>query len=169
MSAPSDLLIGRFVNAAHNYIKWVDDLESPQPIDMLRLHGLLGELQAAVVPIGYCEPPDDSPEVMPLSEHSEKYVALITKFKALPIEHYWNIFDPLQDSDPVEGSIHDDLADIYLDICKGLRHFSAGRIPDAVWAWRWGYFNHWGRHLVDAQSALREYLQHEAAEFFSKR
>ena len=61
----------------------------------------------------------------------------------LGVDLYWEVFDPRELSEPVAGSLSDDLADIYRDLRRGLA--AAERdIEEAVWDWRFSYETHWG-------------------------
>ena len=46
------------------------------------------------------------------------------------------------------------LADIYRDVHEGLVLWEMARPEQAVWEWRFGYWSHWGAHLVEALSAI---------------
>ncbi len=52
------------------------------------------------------------------------------------------------------GSGPDDLAEIAVDLIEVLWLFENDSENDAVWQFRWGYQNHWGRHAHE----LRLYL-----------
>lgn len=69
---------------------------------------------------------------------------------------YRVVFDPTDadDRDPVVSSLADDLTDIYRDLADGLALWEAGRQTDAAWEWQFGYWSHWGRHLVNAARML---------------
>jgi hypothetical protein len=68
---------------------------------------------------------------------------------------YWTVFDPTADEDPILGDLADDLGDIYRDLETGLRALDAGISPQAVvFDWRYGFRDHWGRHLTEALRAL---------------
>ncbi len=71
------------------------------------------------------------------------------------INDYSFVFDPYdQTSAPVIGSLADDLADIYSDLHTGLVLHAAQANDDAIWQWRFGFENHWGRHAAHALYAL---------------
>jgi hypothetical protein len=48
------------------------------------------------------------------------------------------------------GWLADDLADIWRDLENGLMFVDAGSETDAVWEWRFSFWNHWGQHTVGA-------------------
>jgi hypothetical protein len=66
-------------------------------------------------------------------------------------------FDPYDpsDSDPVVGSLADDVADICRDLKDGLLAFNANEVDDAVWQWTFSFEAHWGLHAASALLAMR--------------
>jgi hypothetical protein len=79
----------------------------------------------------------------------------------LPLGVYWQALQPLDlngDGSVGAGSLDDDLSEIRADVARGLALFDAGRVEEAVWDWRFGFWAHWGAHLVAAQRALHEHL-----------
>ena len=86
------------------------------------------------------------------------------------IEHdvYWEVYEPFADEkpDPIQGSISDDLADIWHDIKMGLSIFDSQKpncVKNAVWHWRFSFGSHWGYHVAGAIRALTAL---HAAEFY---
>lgn len=73
------------------------------------------------------------------------------------MDTYWEVFDPLQLSEPVAGSLDDDVRDIYCDLYRGLRLYDDPDVSwkSAVWEWRFHFERHWGDHAVDALRALQ--------------
>jgi hypothetical protein len=68
---------------------------------------------------------------------------------------YWDVHDPTQKDKPVAGSLAADLSEIRFDLQQGLLALERGEPVEAVvWEWRFGFENHWGRHLVDALRAI---------------
>lgn len=74
-------------------------------------------------------------------------------------EWYYEVFDPynLDDSDPMEHSLLDDIIDIYYElkianikIEKNIPEY----IEDGIWDIIFGRNNHWGNHAVNAIRAL---------------
>ena len=76
---------------------------------------------------------------------------------------HWRVFDPTKvtKDDPLLGDLADDLADIYCDLRRGLDAWDsadAATRREILWTWRFGYESHWGRHLVEALSAIYNLL-----------
>jgi hypothetical protein len=73
---------------------------------------------------------------------------------------YYNACEPNLDADPeyLVGSLADDIADIYCDVCTGLRMYRAGHRLDAAWHWRFSFQSHWGSHAADAIRVLHRHV-----------
>jgi hypothetical protein len=67
---------------------------------------------------------------------------------------YWEIFDPYEQSEPVAGSLSDDVLDVYQDIARGLALWDAAHHLAAIWQWRFHFEVHWGDHAIDALRGL---------------
>jgi hypothetical protein len=142
-----------FVEAARTYIAWVEGRRH----DLRALHVILARLQFAAASLPDVET-DDEPVAGP-PDTRPAYADIVSTFADLPIDRYIMMFAPLEaDAQPVQGSLPDDLADIYLDLLDGFRYFEAGQAREAAWHWRFEYYSHWGRHLAHAQTAIWQYL-----------
>lgn len=97
---------------------------------------------------------DDIPDVPAVQRN-----AALERFKDFPFQYYWEIFTPITEEpeEPVCGDIADDFADIYADIKPGLLAYDLGRLPQAVWHWRFAWSIHWGEHATSALRALHSY------------
>lgn len=69
-------------------------------------------------------------------------------------EHYWEVFDPYQLTEPVVGSLSDDILDVFLDVARGLALSECGEEAAACREWRFSFASHWGDHAIDALRAL---------------
>ncbi len=67
---------------------------------------------------------------------------------------YWEVFDPYEQSEPLCGSLSDDLLDVYADVRRGLDLWDSSHREAAVWEWRFHFDVHWGDHVIDALRAL---------------
>ncbi len=71
------------------------------------------------------------------------------------VDEYWEVFDPYKRTDPLAGRLSDDLADIYQDVRRGLDLLQdGGPLNEALWVWRFDFWNHWSDHAADALRAL---------------
>ena len=153
-----DPAIVRFAEVARQYCAWAEG-EFGEAQEVMRCaRRLLAELHLAAIHL-----PDlgigkdkDAARI----SHDE-WSGMFQKFGRLPLNIYWDVFNPLEETKPVENSLADDLADIYRDVRAGLSLFEAQYFIDAAWDWRFHFQIHWGQHLVGAQRALHEYLSEE--------
>jgi hypothetical protein len=155
-----DAAVESFADAARRYCSWAEGSLGDSLEEIQRARLLLTELHLAAVKlpdIGVGE------EVEGNEVSSDAWQAMFQKLGSLPVNGYWDVFDPLKEDEkePVFNSLADDLADIYRDIKDGLSLFDAGHIVEAVWEWRFSFRTHWGQHLTGAHRALHSYLQYE--------
>lgn len=66
---------------------------------------------------------------------------------------YWEIFDPISETDSVGGTLADDLADIYRDIGEFLDNPNSQPIR-RIWHLRFSFTTHWGKHAIDALKVI---------------
>ncbi len=154
----ADPAIDRFAEVARCYCAWAEgELGDPND-EMRRVRLLLAELHLAAL-----ELPDlgIGKNIDAVSLSHDEWSRFYEKFGCLPVTSYFDVFNPLQDEEPVTNSLADDLADIYRDLKGGLSLFEANHPIDAAWTWRFSFQTHWGQHLVGGQRAIHEYLADE--------
>jgi Domain of unknown function (DUF5063) len=155
-----DPSIKLFADIAYKYCIWAEsELRQPQE-EMQNARQLLAELHLVVIGLPNLEIIEKACENADRIRN-DKGSGIFQKFSNLPIKSYWDVFNPLEDTDPIVSSLADDLTDIYLDVKKGLVLFESSYPWDAAWEWRFNFQIHWGRHLVGAQRAIHEYLSGE--------
>jgi Domain of unknown function (DUF5063) len=76
---------------------------------------------------------------------------------------YWRLFEQTQQppQEPLAGILSDDLADIWLDVKRGLQTLELNpeaSLSDVLWSWKFSFETHWGRHAVSAMATLRSLL-----------
>jgi hypothetical protein len=106
-------------------------------------------------------PPSDSEASDPKVRQSEIEAMTRKISEVLGDKNIYSlVFDPfyLDETDPVNGALSDDLVDIYLDLKRGLNAWQPSKANDAVWEWVFGFRNHWGKHTVSALTAIHELL-----------
>lgn len=153
-----DPAIEQFAEVARQYCAWAEGELGEAHEEMQRARLLLAELHLVALrlpDLGIGK--DKDAARIPHDEWS----LMFQKFGNLPLTTYWDVFNPLEETEPVTNSLADDLADIYRDVKAGLSLFEARGFVDAAWDWRFNFQTHWGRHLVGAQRALHEYLSGE--------
>lgn len=89
----------------------------------------------------------------------QKITTKLPKKIGVSNQFYFETFDPIfpTKDEPTQGSLVDDLADIYRDIKSDLVEIEEGTnvaIIDALWELKFGVSTHWGNHTVDALRAL---------------
>jgi len=96
-------------------------------------------------------------EVSRCSDESWKLV--FHRCAGFPFDYYNLHLKPFEiPSDEVGiGSLCDDLADIYRDLCEGLDLYAQGYLEDACFYWALNYRSHWSIHALQALSALELY------------
>lgn len=142
----------RFFEVAERYCAWAEGPASDS--DLLTARKLLAELHllAIELPNGEC-----GKETEDVVSH-ESWRKVLDRFSELPLNLYWDVFDPLKEEPPVVNSLADDLADIYRDLKEGVILYGQGDIVEATWQWRFLFEIHWGAHLTGAQRAIHCYL-----------
>lgn len=112
--------LNNFAEVARRYCDWVEG-EFRDPRQALReARLLLAELQLAAVRL----PTTDSvgeEEAIALSP--EEWSHFFRKFSDLPLNGYWDVSNPLEETKPTFHSLADDLAEIYQQVKAGLSLF----------------------------------------------
>lgn len=138
-----------FVGLVRDYKALVDDPGGSTAHGFLRsCASVLPRIYAAGIALPDVEPEDEDVD-RSVASPMRNLGALLGRY-----DSYLEIFDPYVDEEPVRGLISDDLADIYLDLVNPLASFEAGRVRDAVWAWRFNLRGHCGDHIVDTMRAI---------------
>jgi hypothetical protein len=120
---------------------------------------LLSSLLHFIQHVPEAEPELDS-ELEVLTK-SESMPDVRRRFATLPFQYYSEVWNPIAvpaEADPIVGDLADDLADIYLDVKRGLLHLEHDHPFDAAFHWAFMFRVHWGRHATSALRALHCYL-----------
>lgn len=81
------------------------------------------------------------------------------------VDRHWDVFDPTKKDEPTEGSLAEDIANIYGDLKFGLLLTAHGASTSEVLAhWRERFGSHWGMHATGAMRAIYWALHHNAFE-----
>jgi hypothetical protein len=155
MNAINQAALDEFVGIARRYCAWAESSAGDPPQEMYQVREFLAELHLAVVRLPETDF-DDSERKDAVSHDDWKKV--LERFSNLPVVEYWDVFDPLEEKEPLWNSLADDLADIYRDVKRDLLLFDAGHVDEAVWQWRFHFLIHWGQHLTGAQRAIHSYI-----------
>jgi hypothetical protein len=137
-------MVDSFVAAARRFVEFVEESEAHSPEPFVReIQPRLLDVYANGISLHSGEPTDDA----------EPPTSITT-------DEWWSLFRRLQrqlgpfDS-VVEGSLADDIADIYRDLRDGFVAYDSGDVGEAVWNWRTEFDSHWGRHAARAIYALQ--------------
>jgi hypothetical protein len=154
---PDESPISTFRVLAESYCAFIDSSESLERGEFVwQLAEHLVGLYAAGMRLPFPGGDDDfdAPASMTSEEWQELYQRLGSKLGN--VAFYSVMFDPYElGATPVTGSLADDAADIYRDLRVGLNVIeSEGGLDNAVWEWRFGFDNHWGKHAAEALLAL---------------
>jgi hypothetical protein len=78
------------------------------------------------------------------------------------VDAYTEVFDPYVDPPELVSSLlSDDLTSIAASLAHGLRHFKAGRVPEALWWWQFSYVASWGGEASAVLRALQSVVAHD--------
>lgn len=78
------------------------------------------------------------------------------------IDAFTEVFDPYVDPPELVSSlVSDDLTSIAASLAHGLRHFKAGRVPEALWWWQFSYVSSWGAEASAVLRALHSVIAHD--------
>jgi hypothetical protein len=146
--------ITAFAEIARQYCSWAESAFTEPLHEMLMARKLLAELHVAVLKLPDLGPGEGSVDIL----FFDKWDAVCSHFQKLPVNEYWDVFDPLKDVAPILNTLFDDLTDIYRDLKEGLLLYNRGQVTEAVWEWRLKFGIHWGAHLTGAQRAIHSYL-----------
>ncbi|HKV28856.1 MAG TPA: DUF5063 domain-containing protein [Candidatus Acidoferrales bacterium] len=122
---------------------------------LAKVAACLSQLYSFAVGLHYVEPATDQlPDLrIPKEESMAVWNALRRKLGA--IESYWTIFDPRELGEPVQGSLANDLVEIYEDLRENIAFAKSNAQPaDIQWSWRESFSEHWGNHAADALKAI---------------
>lgn len=146
-----------FAEIVQRYCLWAESPFTEPRHEMLTARRLLAELHLAVLNLPALDAGEETEDMLTTDEVKTVY----GRFQKLPVNGYWDVFDPLTEEAPVFNALPDDLSDIYRDLKEGLLLYNQGQIVEAVWEWRFNYEIHWGAHLTGAQRAIHSYLTYQ--------
>ena len=163
MTLNNKTAIDEFVDIARRYCAWAEAAAGNPQQEMYQAREFLAELHLAVVRLPDADFDDSERKVAVTYDEWKK---VLERFSNLPVVEYWDVFDPLDEKEPLWNSLANDLADIYQDIKTDLLFFDAGHVDEAVWQWQFHFLIHWGQHLTGAQRAIHSYFdKHQLDEF----
>ncbi|AFY44530.1 DUF5063 domain-containing protein [Nostoc sp. PCC 7107] len=145
----------------YKYCDWAEGYSDNPEQDIITARKLLAELHLGIIDLLEIDLPDmNCEEEVETVRSSYELSSIYQRLKILPIDNYWDVFEPLnlEDNQPVLNSIIDDLNDIYQDLKRGLIIYNQAYFMEALWEWCFHFEIHWGAHLVGAQRAIHNYF-----------
>lgn len=95
--------------------------------------------------------PDMEPDLV--DDGTDKTIENVKLKMEIP-DYYQELFNPLEDEEIVGCDLYDDFLDIRKDLLKGINEYDAGYKGNAIFEWKLGLNEHWGKHATDAMRAL---------------
>ena len=144
--------------AAREYCLLAEQDEPLEDAGLWKIRNLLLRLMYHISSVD--EAPQDPTEDEPEKATAELHLKVITQFGALGVTPYKMISDPFDleaKDEPGMGVLSDDLADIYLDLSRGLVHANRSQMQHACHEWSSSYRKHWGQHATHALMAIESH------------
>jgi len=142
--------VDHFVTLVREYAATVDRAASSLAFDFARRCAvILPQIYVAGLQLPDIEVNDSSVSERSVASPMREISRLFGRYDC-----YHEFYDPYEESEPVVGSLGDDLGDIYVDLADPLRTYDAGKVADAIWEWKFSLQGHAGDHLVDALRAI---------------
>jgi len=150
-------VLRRFRTAATKFIDAVDS--APQHEREAFLAGLsrsMIDLYGVALSLPSVKPETsgtDGPR-LPIEKWNELRQSLREKIG--PFDAYWEIFDSTKNEPPVQGTLSDDISDIYCDLKSDLQLEQGVSQADFLWELCFSFWSHWGKHLLNALVAIHD-------------
>jgi hypothetical protein len=144
-----------FAAAARRYCEWCEGAPSSARVEARTAYDLLVTLLGSMRQVGSAEP------VGVEIDYDRDFQRMRGRFASMPFQFYRSSQDPFDLDDASAagvGDVSDDLADIWLDLERGLQFFDRGDRDAAAWHWVLMFESHWGRHATSAIHALHCWL-----------
>lgn len=146
----------KFRDAANAFIEAVDRASSTECGELFtRLNFLLPELYSAALALPVVAPDSADIETSQLDTDawSTVFKSLQEKFGSRDL--YWTVFDSTEKAEPLQGSLADDISEIYMDLKSDLALCDRKPLSaDLLWSIRFSFTSHWGRHLTSALKVI---------------
>jgi Domain of unknown function (DUF5063) len=115
----------------------------------------MAELYSIALSLPAAEPDTAGTDEAPIQTDKWDELHRSLREKIGPLDTYWTIFDVTEKQEPVQGSLAGDISEIYFDLKQSL-HLEEIAIPksDVLFDWRLDFRSQWGRHLLEALTAI---------------
>jgi hypothetical protein len=160
MSDNPDLVLQRFRAAATRFIETVDSARHLELDSFLAaMNQCLVELYGSALSLPIVVSETTGTENTAFPTESSEQLRRFLREKIGAVDDYWQIFDVTAKGGPVQGSLANDISEIYFDLKRNLRFEDQGlRWSDLLWELRFDFTSHWGRHVLAALTAI--YCRH---------
>ena len=153
---------------AERYCSLVERAESFERENVaLALASALSDVLAAAARLPHVQPSEADLPGRPTFEDWERCFSALQRVLG-DWNEYWSTlaafveYGPLDEADhehAVAKGLVDDLADVWQDLKHGLVALDLGAGEnDVTWEWRFGFYQHWGRHATEALRVLHARL-----------
>lgn len=75
------------------------------------------------------------------------------------VDIYQTVYDPYATDTLVEGSLSDDILDIYKDVKEALVLYERGEEQESLWQLKFSFHSHWVIHALNAMKAIQSLLR----------
>ena len=155
-------MLDRFYAAARSFMTCVDSASTlASDAFLIQTSHCLAELYGAALDVPVVEPESEHlvdarrPAEERLKEWNERYVSLKEKLGAS--DAYWVVFDSTKQEEPVQGSLADDITDIYLDLKQDLLLRDKGLArADLIFQMYLSFREHWAKHAIHALNTIND-------------
>jgi hypothetical protein len=152
----------QFSSVALEFCNTIDSASSLEKTELLvRVYEILPRLISQGIGLPSVSPGDESVKPTPIRLTNEEWRGLYESLKEKLEDWnlYWQVFDPMKDSEAIRGSLADDLADIYRELKEDISEKDASAQRAAVFGWRVKFYSHWGPHAMDALRTIHVILE----------
>ena len=146
----------RFPQLAREFCRFIEEADGCDRDDLIQ------DLSISLA--GLCQVAAQLPNVEPATEgadytqeeienHGREYarVSALLRAKLGGLDVFWEVYDPTEESKPIQFSLANNVAEIYLDLKDSLAPQSATiEVNDLYWQWRADFRSHWSRHAASA-------------------
>jgi len=163
MNANREASLKSFREPADEYCRIVEGAIEAAPLEFLKqLQFILPQLHLAALHLPQVETDEWEGDPHTPSRSDKGWGILYERLKKILGQYdlYWTVFDARDHNEKaLYGSLADDLADIYFDLIGPIKAANGGiPVACALWELRFGFYSHWGAHLVSATKAIHDFL-----------
>ncbi|MFT8317259.1 MAG: DUF5063 domain-containing protein [Sporolactobacillus sp.] len=137
-----------FYKTAESFYKFVDSLEKCNSDSVYE--DLLKKLLSVYREGLYLPQVDFDTDI----KYPKSRKILCPKIDIMKYDTYWEVFNSYHFEQPIQGSLVDDIKNIYIELKKGEYYYQRQQFSEAIWQWKFGFETHWGLHAIEAIRAL---------------